>query len=170
MKGSISEKEVLVMTSACDYKNLILKIVFAIALVFCITIPFSINAQAAPVPNFKITSGIAQGKTSEITFDSTRVISGTAQTGSKVSITIYEPYKNANGTTSYKLIRNYNLTVGSTGIFSQSISLKEGVNYLVVTAKKDGNYSETRTTINRKNKVLKSVLSQSIAVPGQIKW
>ena len=68
------------------------------------------------------------------------------------------------------LIRTYNITVGSTGIFSQSISLKEGANYLVVAARKDGKYSEIRTTINRKDKVLKSVLSQSIAVPGQSKW
>ncbi len=159
------------MTFAQNYKNIILKLIFAVALAFCLAIPFSINAHAAaPVNNFKITSGIAQGKASEITFDSTRVISGTAETGSKISITVYEPYTNAAGKTAYKLIRTYNLTVGSTGIFSQSISLKEGVNYLVVTAKKDGKYSEIRTTINRKNKVLKSVLSQSIAVPGRGKW
>lgn len=159
------------MTCSSDYKNIALKILFAVAIAFCLAIPFSTNANAAAgVNNFKITSGIDTSKTSEITFDSTRVISGTAETGAKISITIYEPYTNAAGKTAYKLIRTYNLTVGSTGIFSQSISLKEGVNYLVVTARKDGKYSEIRTTINRKNKVLKSVLSQSIAVPGQGKW
>lgn len=159
------------MTFISDYKNIIIKLFIAVAMAFCLALPFSINANAAtPVSNFKITSGIAANKTSEITFDATRVISGTAETGAKISITIYEPYTNAAGKTAYKLIRNYNLTVGSTGIFSQSISLKEGVNYLVVTARKDGKYSEIRTTINRKNKVLKSVLSQSIAVPGGSKW
>ncbi len=159
------------MTFVYNYKRLILKILFVVAVAFCLAIPFSINAQAAPaVSNFKITSGFATNKTSEITFDSTRVISGTAEKGAKISITIYEPYTNSAGKTAYKLIRTYNLTVGSTGIFSQSISLKEGVNYLVVTARKDGKYSEIRTTINRKNKVLKSVLSQSIAVPGRGKW
>lgn len=158
------------MTFDIDFKNMLIKLIFAVAIAFCLAIPFSISAHAANVSNFKITSGIAAGKSSEITFDSARVISGTAETGAKISITIYEPYTNSAGKTAYKLIRTYNLTVGSTGIFSQSISLKEGVNYLVVTARKDGKYSEIRTTINRKNKVLKSVLSQSIAVPGQGKW
>lgn len=159
------------MTCSLDFKNIVLKLIFALAIAFCLAIPFSTNANAATgVNNFKITSGIDTSKSSEITFDSARVISGTAETGAKVSITIYEPYKDASGKTAYKLIRTYNLTVGSTGIFSQSVSLKEGVNYLVVTARKDGKYSEIRTTINRKNKVLKSVLSQSIAVPGQGKW
>ncbi|MGN1317702.1 MAG: hypothetical protein ACI4VF_01710 [Lachnospirales bacterium] len=159
------------MTFIADYKSTIIKLIFAVAIAFCLAIPFSVSTHAAPaVNNFKITSGIAANKTSEITFDSTRVISGTAETGAKISITIYEPYTNSAGQTAYKLIRTYNLTVGSTGIFSQNISLKEGVNYLVITARKDGKYSEIRTTINRKNKVLKSVLSQSIAVPGRGKW
>lgn len=129
----------------------------------------SISYGSTGVDNFKITSGIDTRKSSEITFDATRVISGTAEKGAKIGITVYEPYT-VNGKTYYKLIRTYNITVGSTGIFSQSISLKEGANYLVVAARKDGKYSEIRTTINRKDKVLKSVLSQSIAVPGQSKW
>ncbi len=159
------------MTCCCNIqiKNIIIKAALVLALALCLAIPFAVNVHAAsPVSNFKITNGIT--KSSEITFDSTRVISGTAETGAQISITIYEPYTNSAGKTAYKLIRNYNLTVGSTGIFSQNISLKEGVNYLVVTARKDGKYSEIRTTINRKNKVLKSVLSQSIAVPGSSKW
>ena len=117
----------------------------------CVVAPVSAMAGTG-VDNFKITSGIDTRKSSEITFDATRVISGTAEKGAKIGI------------------RTYNITVGSTGIFSQSISLKEGANYLVVAARKDGKYSEIRTTINRKDKVLKSVLSQSIAVPGQSKW
>ena len=126
----------------------------------CVVAPVSAMAGTG-VDNFKITSGIDTRKSSEITFDATRVISGTAEKGAKIGITVYEPYT-VNGKTYYKLIR--------TGIFSQSISLKEGANYLVVAARKDGKYSEIRTTINRKDKVLKSVLSQSIAVPGQSKW
>lgn len=157
------------MADTYNFKSVLLKFIFAAALAFCLAIPFSMNTQAATaVSNFKITSGIT--KSSEITFDSTRVISGTAEPGAKVSITVYEPYTNSAGKTAYKQIRTYNVTVGSSGIFSQSISLKEGTNYVVVTARKDGKYSEIRTTINRKNKVLKSVLSQSIAVPGKGKW
>jgi predicted DNA-binding antitoxin AbrB/MazE fold protein len=130
----------------------------------------SVCSAATPVDNFKITSGISEGKTSEITFNSTRVISGTAEKGSQVTITVNEPYTTAAGTTAYNTIRSYTLTVGNTGIFSQSISLKEGKNYVIVAATKDDKYSEAKTTINRKNKVLRTVLSQSIAVPGSSGW
>lgn len=129
----------------------------------------AVPASAAPVNNFKITGGINTSKTSEITFDSTRVISGTAEPGAKIVITIYEPVTVSSNTT-YKYIRSYNITVGSSGIFSQNISLKEGKNYVVAAARKDAAYSEVRTTITRKNAVLKATLSQSIAVPGGRNW
>lgn len=151
-------------------KKLIMSFVALLTIIFTCFIATAVCSAATPVDNFKITSGISEGKSSEITFNSTRVISGTAEKGSQITITVYEPYTTAAGTTAYSVIRNYSLTVGNTGIFSQSVSLKEGRNYIVVAARKDGKYSEARTTINRKNKVLQSVLSQSIAVPGGSNW
>jgi hypothetical protein len=148
---------------------------FAVIMMICVlAVPTSAAGAALPVEKFAITGGINTDKTSEITFDTTRVISGTAEKGAQVTISLYEPVV-SNGQTTYRLIRNYSLTVGSTGIFSQSVSLMEGKNYLVVAAAKtDANgvsrYSEVRTTITRKDKVIKSVLSQSIAVPGQTGW
>lgn len=143
--------------------------VFALFALAFVMLAMPVSAHAAPVNNFKITSGINTEKTSEITFDSTRVVSGTAEAGSSIAITIYEP-NTVNGNTTYKYIRSYSITVGSSGIFSQNISLKEGKNYVVVAARKDGKYSEVRTTITRKNAVLKATLSQSIAVPGSSNW
>lgn len=156
------------------FGGLLVKAVFAAAVIICaFAVPASAMGAALPVERFAITGGINTSKTSEITFDTTRVISGTAEKGAQITISLYEPYT-LNGQTQYKLIRTYNLTVGSTGIFSQSVSLKEGKNYVVVAARKaDGGatkYSEVRTTINRKDKVIKSVLSQSIAIPGQSGW
>lgn len=142
---------------------------FAIFTLAFVVLAMPASAQAAPVNNFKITSGINTAKTSEITFDSTRVVSGTAEPGSKIIITIYEPVT-VNGSTTYKYIRSYNITVGSSGIFSQNISLKEGKNYVVAAARKDAKYSEVRTTITRKKAVLKATLSQSYAVPGGKSW
>ena len=142
---------------------------FALFTLAFVMLAMPVSAHAAAVNNFKITSGINTEKTSEITFDSTRVVSGTAEAGSSIAITIYEP-TTVNGNTTYKYIRSYSITVGSSGIFSQNISLKEGKNYVVVAARKDGKYSEVRTTITRKNAVLKSTLSQSIAVPGSSNW
>lgn len=43
---------------------------------------------------------------------------GTAEKGAKIGITVYEPYT-VNGKTYYKLIRTYNITVGSTGILAR---------------------------------------------------
>ncbi len=143
--------------------------VFALFTLAFVMLAMPVSAHAAAVNNFKITSGINTEKTSEITFDSTRVVSGTAEAGSSIAITIYEP-TTVNGNTTYKYIRSYSITVGSSGIFSQNISLKEGKNYVVVAARKDGKYSEVRTTITRKNAVLKATLSQSIAVPGSSNW
>lgn len=134
-----------------------------------VVLALPVCVQAAPVNNFKITSGINTAKTSEITFDSSRVISGTAAQGANINITIYEPVAN-NGVTTYKYIRAYSATVGSSGIFALPVNLKEGKNYVVVVARKDGAYSEVRTTINRKNAVLKTTLSQSFAVPGGRSW
>lgn len=142
---------------------------FAVLTMAFVMLAVPASAQAAPVNNFKITSGINTAKTSEITFDSSRVVSGTAEPGAKITITIYEP-TTVNGNTTYKYIRSYNITVGSSGIFSQNISLKEGKNYVVAAARKDGRYSEVRTTITRKNAVLKATLSQSYAVPGSRSW
>lgn len=149
-------------------KKLLLSL-FAVIAATIVILAVPVVANAAPVNNFKITSGINTAKSSEITFDSTRVVSGTAEPGSKITITLYEP-TTVNGTTTYKYIRSYTITVGSSGIFSQSISLKEGKNYVVVAARKDGKYSEVKTTITRKNAVLKATLSQSIAVPGGRSW
>ena len=143
--------------------------VFALFTLAFVMLAMPVSAHAAAVNNFKITSGINTEKTSEITFDSTRVVSGTAEAGSSIAITIYEP-TTVNGNTTYKYIRSYSITVGSSGIFSQNISLKEGKNYVVVAARKDGKYSEVRTTITRKNAVLKATVSQNIAVRGSSNW
>lgn len=149
-------------------KKLLLSFLAVLAMAF-VMLAMPVAANAAPVNNFKITSGINTAKSSEITFDSTRVVSGTAEPGAKITLTLYEPVT-VNGTTTYKYIRAYTITVGSSGIFSQNISLKQGKNYVVVAARKDGKYSEVRTTITRKNAVLKTTLSQSIAVPGGRSW
>ncbi len=149
-------------------KRMIITLISLLAIMSCF-IAFPGAVEAAPVNNFKITSGINTAKSSEITFDGNRVISGTAEPGAQISINIFEPVA-VNGTTTYRLIRNYSIVVGSTGIYSQNVALKEGGNYLVVAARKDNRYSEVRTTIVRKNKVLKTTLSQSIAVPGRSGW
>ena len=143
---------------------LTLTVFFTMVLLSCMV------SYGAPVEDFKITGGIDTSKASEITFDSSRVISGTAEKGTLVTITVYEPYTDAKGAVAYNSLRTYKVTVGATGIFSQSISLKEGKNYIVVIAQNNGKHSEVKTTVNRKNKVLQAVLSKSVALPGGSAW
>lgn len=132
----------------------------------------SINAFAAstsvtvPVDRFEITCGMDLSKDAVSTFDSTRIISGTAEKGAEIVITVYDTTSNQ-GFEYPRLTNQYKLTVGSTGIFSQTIALNEGKNYIVVEATKDGKYSRASTIINRKGMVIKTVLSQYIALPGQ---
>lgn len=124
------------------------------------------TSATVPVDRFGITSGIDVSKTTDTTFDSTRIISGTAEKGTEIVISVYEVTSNQ-GVETQKLANEYKLTVGSTGIFSQTIALSEGKNYVAVEATKDGKYSNASTTINRKGTVIKTVLSQHIALPGQ---
>ena len=127
----------------------------------------SVSAADAPVDKFAVTGGFDTSKSVEITFDSTRIISGTAEKGAEIGITVYEQKANADGTTYLSAVNTYDLTVGPTGIFSQSVDLIEGKNYLVVAADKDDKHSQASATINRKGHAIKSVLSQYIALPGQ---
>lgn len=128
------------------------------------------TSVTVPVEKFSITAGIDTTKTSDITFYSTRIISGTAEKGADIAISVYETVT-VDGQESLKLVNGYSLTVGSTGIFSQTIALSEGKNYVVVEAKKDGKYSKASTTITRKESGIKIDLSKCIALPGQkLNW
>lgn len=121
-----------------------------------------VMASSLPVEGFDITGGINTDKEVSTTFDSSRIISGTAEKGADVSIYIYRPNEKGN-----TLLNSYELTVGTTGIFSQCVNLYEGSNYIIICADKDDKHSEFSTTINRKGKVIKAVLSQYIALPGK---
>lgn len=125
----------------------------------------SVFADTLPVENFSVTGGIYTDKPCDITFDSTRLISGTAPKDTTVTISVYDVTD-----PEYKCLDNsYTIKVGSAGIFSQSINLAEGKNYVVVAAVNGDKRSEVTTVINRKGRIIKAVLSQYIAMPGQTK-
>ncbi|MCD8090959.1 MAG: hypothetical protein LUD81_10160, partial [Clostridiales bacterium] len=109
--------------------------------------------------------GFDASKNYEATFDATRVISGTADKGASVNITVYDPDVVVDG--SYSKLSSYNLTVGQSGIFRQTIDLKLGKNYVVVTATYNGESVSYSTTINRKESQIQSDLDGIIVLPGQ---
>lgn len=109
---------------------------------------------------FEITGGI--DKETEVTFEETKTITGTADKGTVVTITVYTPDGD-------EMIEQscYEIVVNSTGYFSQIVELSIGENYITVEAVKDGKVYSAETTVKRKNSTIKSDLEQSIAVPGQ---
>lgn len=122
-------------------------------------------AETLPVERFAITGGINTEKPCDITFDATRLITGTAPKDTTVTISVYD----ITDPDIKKLESSYIITVGSSGIFSQSIDLAVGKNYAVVAAENGNKYSEVSATISRKSCNIKAVLSQYIALPGQNK-
>lgn len=143
-----------------------MKKLFAFMLIFSSILALRcINSFAAPLPvdQFSITGGIDAEKVCDITFDTTRLISGTASKNTVVTITVFDVTNPENR----QHMATYQQTVGSAGIFSQCICLNEGKNYVVVAAANGEKYSEISTTISRKGRVIKAVLSQYIALPGQ---
>lgn len=134
---------------------------------FCFMAFQAVNVFAAPsqVAYFSIAEGFDVAKSYEATFDSSRVISGTADKGATVNISVYDPDVVVNG--SYSRLSSYTLTVGQSGIFRQTIDLKLGKNYVVVTATYNGQSQSYSTTINRKESRIQSDLDGIIVLPGQ---
>ena len=126
---------------------------------------FGSGTTPSQVAYFSIAEGFDTTKSYEATFDSTRIISGTAAKGSSVNISVYDPDVVIDG--SYSRLASYNLTVGQSGIFCQTINLKLGKNYVVVTAAYNGQSSSYSTTINRKESQIQSDLDGIIVLPGQ---
>lgn len=132
-------------------------------IVFCMTLPcFSAYAYAADNNiGFEITSGIDTTKDSMVTFDSTKTISGKAESGTGVSIYVYT--KSSTG--KYREKCSYQLNVGLSGLFSQIVSLNIGENLISVTAEKDGKTAGEEVTVKRKADDIKSQLENGIYLP-----
>ncbi len=112
--------------------------------------------------NFSVTSGIEIGDT-ESTFDKTRTITGWSENGSTISISLSK--KNASGTLSN--YANYEIQIGPTGLFSQTVELEIGENVIYIEADKNGkNTSSGICTIKRKNRLIKTELENGISIPG----
>ena len=100
-----------------------------LAALICLS-PVSAFAAETPV---SVSSGLnLESWETESTFDAQRTIYGEAKPGTQISVSVSQ--KNANGDmveTQYQ-----DLTVGSLGIFSATIELALGYNYVTLTAEK----------------------------------
>lgn len=133
-----------------------------LAALICLS-PVSAFAAETPV---SVSSGLnLESWETESTFDAQRTIYGEAKPGTQISVSVSQ--KNANGDmveTQYQ-----DLTVGSLGIFSATIELALGYNYVTLTAEKSG-YEKTSdtVTVKRVSQRIKKELQSMIALPGAV--
>lgn len=143
---------------------------FISVLVFVIAAS-TICVLAAPsgsqaVEKFGITGGMNLQKGTETTFDSSRIISGTAEIDTDVEIIVYRVVEDAEETKLVELDR-YKTTVGLSEIFIENVDLNIGKNLIVVKAYNGDKYSEVSAVVKRKKSEIKIELRQGIVLPGQ---
>lgn len=123
-------------------------------------------SDSQAVEKFGITGGMNLQKGVETTFDSSRIISGTAEKDTDVDIIVYKVVENAEGTKLIELDK-YETTVGLTEVFIEDVDLVEGKNLIVVKAYNGDKYSEVSAVVKRKKSEIKNELRQGIILPGQ---
>lgn len=132
------------------------------------TCAFNTDADKMPEPleRFEITGGLDAEKETETTFDTDRAISGAAEKDTEIMIVVYKAVYH-DDETEYEEINTYEFTVGPSGLFSQTVDLELGENYIQIIAAKGKKQSVVEAVIKRKDSEIKSELSQIKALPGQ---
>ena len=135
------------------YKKKLIGILMA--MMFCFS---PVSAMAAEMP-VTISSGLnMETKEVECTFDADRIVYGEAAPGTKVVFTVSKMNRFGD---MVELHRN-TVTVGSMGIFSTTLPLERGNNYINMKAE-----GETQQVIvKRVSQTVKTQLQRMIALPG----
>ena len=125
------------------------------AMMFCFS-PVSVMAAELPV---EISSGLdMEAELAEHTFDEERIVYGAGQPGAKVVFTVSKINRFGE---MVELHRNA-VTVNSMGLFSVTLPLERGNNYIGMTV--DGETQET--VVKRVPRAVKNQLQRMIALPG----
>lgn len=126
------------------------------AMMFCFS-PVSAAAASLPVT---ISSGLNMNATEvECTFDGERIVYGEAAPGTKVVFTVSKMNRFGNMVEFY---RN-TVTVGSMGLFSVTLPLERGNNYIDMKA----GVKTQHVVVKRVPQTVKTQLQRMIALPGQ---
>ena len=121
------------------------------ALLFCIS-PVSVFAA-----DVTISSGLVLDA-EEATFDDSRLVYGEAAPGTEISFTVSEMDHAGVLTEQYKT----DVTVGSMGLFSVTLPLEKGSNYICILSGEQ----KQEAVVKRVSQVVKSHLKNMIALPG----
>ena len=116
------------------------------------------NMQGFEIRSFEM-------KDIESTFDLVRNFSGLAQKDTEIMIKVFV----LDAEEMDMLVENesYQIYVGASGIFSQSVALSLGKNYIIIYVNKGEEESIFKTLIKRKDIEIKQELEQGIVLPGQ---
>lgn len=128
-----------------------------LAAVFC----FSPVSAFAAETSVNITSGLHVGSDEvECTFDESRILYGEAKPGAKITFTVSKLDRFGNMVQIYK----DTITVGSMGLFSKTLPLERGNNYIAFSV--EGENATTKAVVKRVPQTVKSQLQRMIALPG----
>lgn len=122
----------------------------------------SIDNPVDPFENVMITSGIT--KPIESTFDTMRTIVGTAPKDTKIGIALY---RYDNQTDEFVFLFDYETTVGQSCMFSKTIDLELGRNFISVTVTSGDSRTVQNAMINRKDLEIKKELEQGTVLHGK---
>lgn len=143
------------------------KLILVLATMFLLIFSNSVFAYAASISdsevksNFSITGGLNLSKEINSTFDKVKTVTGKADEGSTVTITVYE--KLLEKEEKLKEVDKYKIVVGASGYFTQNINLNVGENIVDIEVKdKNNKSSSVSTTITRKKSEIKNELEQAI--------
>ncbi len=135
------------------------KVIFAIIFFSILIACPAAYAKEAEGEVFEVTSGIDFSKDRISTFDESKTISGTANNDTEINIQVYS----LGAEEDMLLVDDYTLTVGLSGIFTQTIDLSMGENFIVIYADDEDNKAEI--TVNRKKETVKKALENGVYLP-----
>lgn len=145
------------------------KLTLTLAIIFLLTLfngflVFAASASNSEVDSgFSITSGLDFSKEAKSTFDKAITITGKAEEGSTITITVYE--KLLEKEEELKEVNKYKIVVGASEYFNQTINLVIGENIIDINVNKDNKSYSNTTSIKRKKSEIKSELEQAIVLP-----
>ena len=143
-------------------------IAFIVVMLFCfapvLVYAGPLDAETAEQElGLSVTSGIDMSKEPQSTFDDTKTIAGVANQGTAIEISVST--KDANGDLTESA--NFEIEVGASGIFSQTVELNLGENVVSITASKEGCETVSgETIVKRRNITIKNELENTVSIPG----
>jgi len=130
--------------------------------------PFENGDELVPLGKFEITDGLNLSKGVGAAFDKERTISGIAEKDAVITIVVYDvAYGEEDDEYIYEERDSYGLKVGASGLFSETVALEIGTNFLEITAVKGGKESVAYAVIKCKDEGVKLELENGRAIPGK---